>query len=70
MLQLVPRLVRQRDDGLTTSHPATAEELERIRTHAAARRLLTQTNLRQLTQFVASKDDRRALNAFLERLPA
>lgn len=36
----------------------------------AAQRLLTQANVRQLAQFVASKDDRRALNAYLERLPA
>jgi hypothetical protein len=37
---------------------------------AAGRRLLTQSNLRQLAQFVESKEDRRALNAYLERLPA
>jgi len=37
---------------------------------AAARRLLTQANVRQLLQFVAGKDDRRALNAYLEPLPA
>ena len=148
VLQLVSRLVKQRDGPLTTSRLATSEELERLRAQgqrakagetyveesagqleglaafypendlrallvermkllevvetadvealpdrqrrdlakwattveptlaqaeaaiAAARRLLTQTNLRQLLQFVASKDDRRALNAFLERLPA
>lgn len=146
--QLVARLAKQRNGALTTSRPATPEELERFRAQgqaakagetyveepagqldglaalydvndlrellvermrplevveaadveqlpdkarrdlakwvltvepalnqaeaaiAAGRRLLTQENLRQLAQFVTSKEDLRALNAFLQRLPA
>jgi hypothetical protein len=37
---------------------------------AAGHRLLTQENLRQLDQFLSSKEDRRALAAYLQRLPA
>lgn len=36
---------------------------------AAARRLLTRSNLRQTLQFLTGKEDRRRLNAYLECLP-
>jgi hypothetical protein len=37
---------------------------------AAGRRLLTQTNLRQLDPFLSGKEDRQALATYLQRLPA
>lgn len=64
--QLPDKARRELAQWVPTVEPTLAQADTAI---AAGRRLLTQSNLRQLAQFVASKEDLRALNAFLQRLP-
>ena len=64
---LPDKALRELAKWATTIEPTLAQAEAAV---AAGRRLLTQTNLRQLDQFLSGKGDRRALTVYLQHLPA